>query len=75
MSIVGYCIMIGILAFSIGLLLLFVPDALKKFNEFTAKMIARIDVVTFKYRIGFGVSLLIAAAFLFFMAYYFSKRY
>ncbi len=38
-------------------------------------MIAKIDTLTFSYRIGFGVSLIIAALFMFFMAYYFTKRH
>ncbi len=75
MSIVGFSILIGVLAFIVGFLLLFAPSALKKINEFSAQMIAKIDTVTFSYRIGFGISLLLASAFMFFMAYYFSKRY
>ena len=75
MSIVGFCILIGVLAFVVGSLLLVAPTSIKKLNEISAKMIAKIDSITFSYRIGFGVSLLIASAFMFFMAYYFTKRH
>lgn len=75
MTIVSFTALIGALAFIIGFLLLFAPGGLKKINEFSAQMIAKIDTVTFSYRIGFGVSLLLVSAFMFFMAYYFSKRY
>lgn len=74
MSIVGFCILIGVLAFVVGALLLFAPNMIRRLNEISAKMIAKIDSITFSYRIGFGVSLIIASAFMFFMAYYFTKR-
>lgn len=75
MGLVGFATAIGILAFLIGIFLLLAPSALKRLNEISANVIARIDSLTFSYRIGFGVSLIIVAAFMFFMAYYFEKRY
>lgn len=75
MSIVNFCIVIGVLAFVIGFLLLVAPGFIKKLNELSAKIIAKIDTVTFSYRIGFGVSLILASIFMFFMAYYFTKRH
>jgi len=75
MTIVTFCILIGVLAFVIGFLLLFAPGSLKKLNDLSAKIIAKIDSATFSYRIGFGVSLILASIFMFFMAYYFSKRH
>lgn len=75
MSIVSFCISIGVLAFVIGFLLLVAPGFIKKLNELSAKIIAKIDTVTFSYRIGFGVSLILASIFMFFMAYYFTKRH
>ncbi len=75
MSLITFCILIGAIAFALGFLLLFLPDSVKKLNELSAKMIAKIDSLTFSYRIGFGVSLIIASAFMFFMAYYFTKRH
>lgn len=75
MSIVSFCIVIGVLAFVVGFLLLVVPGFIKKLNELSAKIIAKIDTVTFSYRIGVGVSLILASIFMFFMAYYFTKRH
>ena len=67
--------LIGFLALVIGLLLLFAPRALKRVNEFSARMIVKTDNLTFSYRIGFGVSLMLASLFMFFMAYYFAKKH
>lgn len=75
MYIVNISIFIGIISFLLGFFLLFTPDALKKLNEMSAKMIQRIDTLAFSYRIGLGVSLIIVSAFMFFMAYYFARRY
>lgn len=75
MSLISFCILIGAIAFALGFLLLFAPDSVKKLNELSAKMIAKIDTLTFSYRIGVGVSLIIASLFMFFMAYYFTKRH
>lgn len=75
MLLANFSLFIGILALVIGILLLLKPEMLKKINELSTKMVVRLDTYAFSYRIGVGVSLLIAAAFLFFMAYYISKRY
>ncbi|HBR22114.1 MAG TPA: hypothetical protein DD713_06035 [Nitrospiraceae bacterium] len=69
-----FAAVIAILAGVMGLLLLFAPGVLRKFNDFSKRMIAQIDIVTFSYRIGFGVSLIIASLFMFFMAYYFKVK-
>ena len=69
-----FATIIAVLAGVMGLLLLFAPGVLKKLNELSARMIAKIDVVTLSYRIGFGVSLIIASLFMFFMAYYFKVK-
>ena len=74
MKLADYSTLIGILAGVMGLLLLFAPGALRKMNEMSQRMIARIDTATFTYRIGFGVSLLIASLFLVFMGYYFKVK-
>ncbi|PIV66017.1 MAG: hypothetical protein COS10_08465 [Nitrospirae bacterium CG01_land_8_20_14_3_00_44_22] len=74
MKLADYSTWIGILAGVMGLLLLFAPGGLRKINEMSQRMVARIDITTFKYRIGFGVSLIIASLFLFFMAYYFKVK-
>ncbi|OGP64449.1 MAG: hypothetical protein A3K22_04270 [Deltaproteobacteria bacterium RBG_16_42_7] len=70
MKLAYYSTGIGILAGVMGLLLLFAPGVLRKMNEMSQRMITRIDATTFTYRIGFGVSLLIASLFLVFMGYY-----
>lgn len=75
MSLITFCILIGAIAFALGFLLILAPNSVRKLNELSAKMIAKIDSLTFSYRIGFGVSLIIASAFMFFMAYYFTKRH
>ncbi|MFA4829837.1 MAG: hypothetical protein WC855_10700 [Thermodesulfovibrionales bacterium] len=67
--------LIGYLSLVIGLLLLFAPRVLKKLNELSGRMIAKTDNLTFSYRIGFGVSLMLASLFMFFMAYYFAKKH
>lgn len=75
MSLITFCILIGAIAFALGFLLILAPNSVKKLNELSAKMIAKIDSLTFSYRVGVGVSLIIASLFMFFMAYYFTKRY
>jgi len=75
MSMVNFSVIVGVIAFVMGLLFLVAPGSLKRINEISVKMIARIDNITFSYRIGFGVSLIIASIFMFFMAYYFTKRH
>lgn len=75
MSMVNFSIIVGVIAFVMGVLFLVAPGSLKRINEISVKMIAKIDNITFSYRIGFGVSLIIASMFMFFMAYYFTKRH
>ncbi|MBI4685137.1 MAG: hypothetical protein HY755_08040 [Nitrospirae bacterium] len=75
MSIVTFSVVIGVLAFVIGVLFLVAPGTLRRLNDISAKMVARIDSFTFSYRIGFGVSLMLISIFMFFMAYYFTKRH
>lgn len=75
MSLITFCILIGAVAFALGFLLILAPNSVRKLNELSAKMIAKIDSLTFSYRVGVGVSLIIASLFMFFMAYYFTKRH
>jgi len=65
---------IGILAFIVGMFLVFAPSILKKVNEFSAKSVTKIDTLAFAYRVWFGVSLLLISVFMFLMAYQFSRR-
>jgi len=75
MYLVNITIFIGIISLLLGFFFLFAPDALKKLNEISAKMVQRFDKLAFSYRIGLGVSLILVSAFMFFMAYYFARRY
>jgi hypothetical protein len=74
MKLADYTTGIGILAGVMGLLLLFAPRLLRKVDEWSAKMVTKLDTATFTYRIGFGVSLLIASLFMLFMGYYFKVK-
>ncbi len=60
---------VGILALIAGVALVFAPSILRKVNDISAKSVIKIDTLTFAYRIWVGVSLLIASAFMLFMAY------
>lgn len=75
MYVVNISVLVGLLAFVLGFLLLFAPNMLKKINEYSAKMIQRVDALAFSYRIGLGISLIMVSVFMFFMAYYFARRY
>lgn len=75
MYIVNFSLFIGILAFVVGFLLLFAPSALKKINDLSTKIIAKVDTYVFSYRVGLGVTLILVSVFMFFMAYYYAKRY
>ncbi|MBI5026588.1 MAG: hypothetical protein HZC12_07665 [Nitrospirae bacterium] len=74
MALANISIIIGVIALTVGVLLLTTPNFLKRLNELSIKVISKIDEHAFTYRIGFGVSLIIIAIFMFFMAYYFQKR-
>jgi uncharacterized BrkB/YihY/UPF0761 family membrane protein len=67
MSSLSYCV--GILALIAGVSLVFAPSILRKVNDISAKSVTKIDTLTFAYRIWVGVALLIASAFMFFVAY------
>lgn len=60
---------VGIVAFIAGVALVFAPSILRKVNDISAKSVTKIDTLTFTYRIWVGVALLIASAFMFFVAY------
>jgi TRAP-type C4-dicarboxylate transport system permease small subunit len=60
---------IGIVAFIAGVALVFAPSILRKVNDISAKSVTKIDTLTFTYRIWVGAALLIASAFMFFIAY------
>jgi uncharacterized BrkB/YihY/UPF0761 family membrane protein len=64
-----WMLLLGLIALLIGGLLIVSPGTLLKMNEELNRMVTRIDEQVLKYRIGFGVSLILAALFLFFYAY------
>lgn len=63
---------LGWIALIFGALLLFSPSSLIRMSQGLNRMIAQIDKQVLKYRIGIGVCLIGAGAFLFFM-YYLSR--
>ncbi len=74
-----FLILAGIVALLGGVLFLFSPKTLhelsKKINTTMNKMSVPIDEKVYKMRLGVGVSLLLVAGLLFFVAYYLSKKY
>lgn len=69
-----WIIFLGIISFIFGLLLVLSPATITKTSEKLNTMINKIDEEVFRYRVGVGVCMLIAAAFLFFMAYLMTIR-
>lgn len=66
--------LLGAVALIFGILLVVSPNALVRMSEGLNKMVTRVDEKVIKYRIGFGVVLIISAVFLFAYAYL-SKRH
>ncbi len=64
-----WMILLGGVALVIGGLLIISPSTLLKMNEEMNRLVTRVDEQVIKYRIGVGVSLILAAIFLFFYAY------
>ncbi|MBI3812388.1 MAG: hypothetical protein HY283_09335 [Nitrospirae bacterium] len=64
-----WMVFLGAVALIIGGMLIASPNTLIKMSEELNRMVTRIDEQVVKYRIGFGVSLILAAIFLFFYAY------
>lgn len=69
-----WIILLGIISFIFGLLLILSPTTIISMSENLNKMINKVDEEVFKYRLGVGVCLLIAAIFFFFMAYLMTIR-
>lgn len=64
-----WMVFLGVIALIIGGLLIASPTTLIKMSDDLNRMVTRIDDQVVKYRIGVGVSLILAAFFLFFYAY------
>ncbi|MBI3609788.1 MAG: hypothetical protein HY204_03690 [Nitrospirae bacterium] len=69
-----WMILMGLLALIIGGLLVFSPQKLQKMSDDLNRMVTRIDEQVIKYRVGVGVSLILAAIFLFFYAYMMGRK-
>lgn len=65
---------LGVISFIFGLLLIVSPKTITGISDKMNRMINRIDEEVFKYRLGVGICLIIAAIFLFFMAYLLTIR-
>jgi len=74
-----FLILAAIVALLGGILFLFLPKILQqisnKINATINKMSVPIDEKVYKMRTGVGISLLLVAGMLFFVAYYLTKRY
>lgn len=64
-----WMILLGAIALVFGLLLLASPQSLVRMSEWLNRVVNQMDEQVLKYRVGVGVSLLIAALFLFAYAY------
>ena len=69
-----WMVFLGVIALIIGGLLIASPKTLLKMNEEMNRLVTRVDEQVLKYRIGVGVSLILAAIFLFFYAYMLGRR-
>lgn len=65
----NWMILLGMIAFLTGGLLILSPGTLLKVSEAMSRMITRVDEQVFKYRMGVGVCLIGAGAFLLFSFY------
>jgi hypothetical protein len=74
-----FLILAGVVALLGGILFLFSPQTLhqlsNKINTAINKMSVPIDEKVYKMRLGVGISLLLVASMLFFVAYYLTKKY
>lgn len=74
-----FLILSGIVAFLGGILFLFSPDTLRQFsskiNTTINKINIPIDEEVYKLRVGVGISLMLSATLLLFMAYFIFKKY
>jgi drug/metabolite transporter (DMT)-like permease len=74
-----FLILAGVVALLGGVLFLFSPKTLQqlssKVNTAINKLSVPIDEKVYKMRLGVGVSLLLVAGMLFFVAYYLTRKY
>ena len=65
---------IGVLSFVVGILFIISPTTLKTLNTLMEKMVINLEEKVFTYRLGLGISLIIASMLFFFVAYYISIK-
>lgn len=74
-----FLILAGVVALLGGILFLFSPKTLhqlsNKINTTINKMSVPVDEKVYKLRVGVGVSLLLVAGMMFFVAYYLTKKF
>jgi hypothetical protein len=64
-----WMVLLGAISLIFGILLLVSPESLMKMSQSLNRMVNKVDEQVLRYRIGVGVSLLLAAIFLFVYAY------
>lgn len=68
-------LIIGVISGVVGIVFLFAPKGLSRFNEVVNKMLVDVDTALSKVRIGIGLSLCMISITMFFMAYYMLQKY
>lgn len=63
-------ISIGVLSLFFGILFVLSPETLRKLNDLSMAMVSALDKKAFKYRMGLGITMIIASILFFFVAYY-----
>ena len=66
----GFLIFTGFMSFISGIIFILFPEVLGSMARWTNKMVADIDNLALKYRLGIGISFILTAACLWFIAYY-----
>lgn len=70
----GLFILVGIISLAVGFSFIFAPEMLRKINQKSAVIVSNIESKAFDYRVGLGLSLIIASLLFFFVAYYIHVR-
>jgi len=66
----NFIIFSGFVALISGAMFILFPNSLRRLSGFISKFALDMDKSAIKYRIGIGISLILSAAFLWFIAYY-----
>jgi len=68
-------LIVGVVSGVVGLIFLFAPKSLSKFNDVVNKMLIDVDTALSRVRLGIGISLCLISITMFFMAYYMMQKY